>query len=270
MEPENFDQMSDEDIIALMANPEQEMAEGPDHAAEPPAEALEDVNQAPVPPSHPADDAAAGRPMVPLAAVHEERQKRQQLQSLLEDPHQLAQLLQERHGLQVHAPQPEAAPELLVEDQAAIEAIVQQAVAPYAEVIDQLRAERQQMAMQRQMHEAQQAFGSETGAMIAHFDQIMPHLSSADPFIKAAAVNGARWADPEYRQQQIEARAKEIAAQQMAEALKQGGRQTPVTLSGVTPAANDGRSLDDMSDAEVSKLSDSDLERFLKSAYGNA
>lgn len=273
MEDDNFEAMSDQEIMAMMADEPGQgapMEADPSQMDQPP----QDMNPAPVPPSAPAEpmpeQAMPNPQMVPLGALHEERQRRQQMQSLLEDPNQLAALLRERHGLDVQAPQQAAPPELLVEDQAAIEAIVQQAVAPYAQEIEYLRAERQQTQAMRQMEEAKKAFGDDTEAMIAHFDQIMPQLRNADPFVKAAAVNGARWADPEYQKQQIEAKAKELATQQLTEALKSGGKQTPVTLAGVTPAESNGRSLDDMSDADVAKLSDADLERYLKSAYGDA
>lgn len=275
MQDQDLSQMTDDQILAMLQSADDPQAQMAAEQAEPvqeppametPAEQMQDVAQAAtVPPAAPEQPQ-----MVPLGALHEERQRRQQLQQLLNDPQQLAQYLGQQ-GMTIAPQQQEPEPELLVEDRSANEAVVQQAIAPYKAYIDQLQQQQQMAAMQRQLEEAKQAFGPDAEQYIAHFDSVMPHLRNTDPFVKAATVYGARWADPEYRKQQLEAAAKDQAAGMVQQALQSGGQSKPVTLAGVTPAAsNNPKSLHDMSHAEINKLSDDDIMKLMMSAADDA
>jgi hypothetical protein len=248
MTPEDFEALTDDQRQALLTEeqgepaatdtPQEEAAE----PAVPPVVPQGDIT-AQAPPSAEQVPAQPAAQMVPLGALHEERGKRQeamtrlqQLEAILQDPNQLAQHLTQQ-GYQVA---PAQQPDFYDDPNAAVSAQVQQIVAPLQQEIDYLRQEREAAARQRQVDHARQTFGDETDAYIQRFDASMPQFAGLDPALKAAAVHGMRWADPEYRKQQITAEAEALAKQLVEKALASNGKSsTPITLAGLAPAERD-------------------------------
>lgn len=203
--------------------------------------------------------------MVPLPALHQERQRRQQAEAVLQDPNALAQYLAQM-GYQVVPQGQQEAPELAFEDPEVINAIVAQRLAPLEQELNAMRAERQQMAYRARIDTAVRDFGPDAEQLIAAFDEASPHQSGLDPYVKAATIHGLRWADPQYRQQQIDAQAQKIAEERLAASLAGSKKSPPVTLAGVTAATSNETpiAVDDMSFDDWSKLPADKREALLR------
>lgn len=166
-------------------------------------------------------------------ALRQERERRQaveaqfqQVQAALSDPAYLRQVLAQH--------EPQQMPELMMEDPEVLQAYIGQATAPLVAQIQQLQAERQQERAQMQMQMLKQQF-PDIDQSIAEFDATAPNMAGVDPVLKHLAVMGGRALDPNYQQQMIQQQAQALAEKMLAEKLAGNGKQTPVTLSGVTP-----------------------------------
>lgn len=195
--------------------------------------------------------------------AHEERQQRQQIAGMLQDPQALQQLLAQQ-GLSLQPQQP--GPELEWENPDAIGHLVNQAVAPLQQTVQQLQAQLAAAQQREELMALRQQF-PDIEQSIAEVDQTLPHLAGLPPLAKHFLVQGARAADPAYLQQQIDAKANELAEQKLAASLAAGSAQRPVTLAGVTPAQPNGQEIDLASLAgnpkDWEKLSDDQRRRAL-------
>lgn len=172
--------------------------------------------------------------------AHAERQQRQQLTGMLQDPQALQQFLAQQ-GITLQPQQP--GPELEWENPDAVRQIAEQAVAPYVQMTQQLQQQLEQAQREKELMQLKQQF-PDIEQSIAEVDQVLPHLAGLPPLAKHFLVQGSRAADPAYLQQQIEAKANELAEQKLAQTLAAGSAQRPVTLAGVTPAQPNGQEID--------------------------
>lgn len=246
LSPDDFSNLSEEQREALMRGeeaPAQEAAE-PDQqhevVAPPQAAAAVPDTQA----LEAGIDPSRGNPEVPLRA---ERERRRQLEAeieqyrqVLNDPQALQQLMAQYQG-------GEEAPDLMIEEPEAIQYYVQQAVAPYAQQVQALMHEREQMLHEREMMGLRQQF-PDLDQLVAEFDAGAPDLAHRyRPQEKYLLMMGAKLTDPAFIEQRITQEAERRAQALAADRLKglDGKNSRPVTLSGVTPAqANNDEPLD--------------------------
>lgn len=199
-------------------------------------------------------------------ALRQEREARRQIEAklaqvtqVLQDPQQLAQML----GLQQQQPQ---APELAFEDPDVISQLVAQQVAPLQQTVQTLQQQLAQAEQEKVLMGLRSQYPDLDDAL-SEFDSNLPQMANMHPLAKYFMVHGSRTTDPKYLQQQIEAKANELAEQRVAERLK-GLTSTaqPVTLSGVTPAggASDGIDLANITDEQWDSLDEKTRARLLR------
>lgn len=268
---ENLADMTDEQLNALLAGepadpaaveaqPEAIQQQGDITAeAQPTAEQIAAEQAAAVEAQAAPVEQQQAMPMVPIAAVHEERRRRQELQQLLSNPQALAQQLQQ-FGYQV------AEPDQYLDTEAAVQFQVNQATLPLQQENEQLRAYVAEVQQQQAMQRVVQDFGQEAVGLIQQLDQVRPDLAGLDPYLKAAMATGAQWANPQYRQQQIDAKAQQIAEARIAEQLAGSKQTTPVTLAGVTSAQDETAAPDpaNLSARDMLGMSDDALDKMIR------
>jgi hypothetical protein len=200
--------------------------------------------------------------MVDLRALQSERQKRQELQTLLNNPQALAQHLAQM-GYQIAEPDPYTEPDEAARFQ------VNQATLPLQQENEHLKAVLGQIQQEKAIESVRTHFGADADQYLTQFDQLAPQLSGLDPLIKAATMHGLRWADPAYQKQVIEAAAANKAEDQVTAALAGNKKPTPVTLSGITEATNPDTSTVDperLSGRDLLAMDDKALDKLLMGA----
>jgi hypothetical protein len=247
--PEQFQALPEEQRLAILTGQEAP-APGdpppPDPAAAPPPGVPAQAEQGTPAPGQP-----PGTPPEPgqappenrgdlNVALHQSRQRANQLAAMLQDPQTIAALhAQMFGGGQSAAPaqQPQA-PELQYEDGDAIRAIVEQVAAPMRQQIEELTQANRDLMAERQVSEMKGRH-PDLDQFVAEFDTARPdlaHVYNAEE--KKYLILGARAADPEWMKAQVETAAQTRAEALLAEKLAgiTSKTQTPVTLAGVTPA----------------------------------
>lgn len=180
---------------------------------------------------------------VPHGALAEARGK---FARFANDPDALLQRLAEL-GYQAPGAAPaESPPGLAWEQPEAVQAIVSQAVAPLHQEVQLLRQERDEARQAREMDELRKEFGPDVDHWLAVLNESRPDMAELSPRDRALHVQGLLWSDPEYRESQLaaerekaKAEATAAAEQKVATALAGSKTQTPVTLSGLSPSADD-------------------------------
>lgn len=258
MDADELAALPEAERLALIMGEESPAEQATDTGTEAATEAAESPHgEQPTAPATPTADSTGQPPAgqdtrtVPLGALHEERGKHratasrlQQLEAVLNDPNALAQHMAQQ-GFQV-SPANEA-PGLAWEQPEAINALVQQAIAPMQQEVSLLRQERDQLKQAQEMDGLRKDFGPDVDSWLSVLDEHRPDMAHLSPRDKALHVQGLLWSDPEYRQQQIDAKAAAAAEAKVAQTLAGAKAQTPVTLAGLSPSAKD----DDMPDLDA-------------------
>lgn len=241
-------------------------------------------------PEAPQPPAQQPQQMVPLAAVHEERTKRQaiatQNQQLVETVNRLTQQLQGAQT-QTQAPSQQAAPpqplDFHADPQGAVNTVIQQAldhhhqqvVAPLQNQLQTVTSALQQATLANQRTQEVQQLAKDyphldVPAELALYDQHFPQAGhSVHPLQKLIYVQGAKAMDPDVQQAAVQSAAKAQAVDMTAQALtgNKGKQQaTPVTLSGATPARQEGVLPDaaNLSKRDILNMSEKDQDELLK------
>jgi hypothetical protein len=280
---EEFMAMSEDDRMALLdggeASPSPVVPESP--GADNPAGAPEGAQPAAQPLAEaqtPADSQAYPdqRQGDPTVALRQERERRRQAeaaaQQLAQQYQQAQRVLTDPNALHEHLRAigmlEEESPGLAYENPEAIQAMIAQAVGPLQQTIQMYEQERQMYAQQQQAQAFAQQF-PDAPALIQQFDAAFPHLAGEYNLQeKYFLANGMRAAGPQGQAQQAaqtEAQAREMATQMAAQALGGvKGKQTPVTLTGVTPSRETEAALD------VDAMGEDDWERLSPEARKKA
>lgn len=160
-------------------------------------------------------------------------------------------------------------PQLAIENPAAIEAIVQQAIAPYAQTIQQLQGVLQQKATMDEVQMLAQAH-PDAPDLLAQFDAEVPELREQMPAkARYFMAKGIMMSQPGYQQQmaqQTAAQARELAIDQTADLLKTPGNAPSADPSALPPARpNQGQAFNDASVPfdQWAQLNPDDEERLL-------
>lgn len=188
-------------------------------------------------------------------ALRQEREHRRQieehnrqLQQAIQDPETLRQLLGQY--------EPQQQPELAIEDPEVISRLIQQAIAPYVQEVQQLKAVNHQTQAEKQALEMRQNNPDFDDAVNA-VDQQMPHLANLPPQEKHLVGQGLLYRDPAYLQQKI---AQQLAAAKEAGQKEALGKLTQPTIKGpdglaragsVTPGQDKPKTNDRLTDDEL-------------------
>lgn len=250
-------------------------------------DAQEDQQEAEGAPAGTDGGQAAGKvATVPHGAMHEERERRKAADArVAELEAKLAALQSQGQQQPVTPQQPQAEdgasqPDLLVEDPAAIAALIDQALrsrdaqyAPMLAEFQQLRAEKAEQAAIASI--AQQFDDPNAAALISTFDQNAPAMKAngVPPAMRYLMAVGLKSLDPNERAAaaaQTQAAAREMAVGQKAKELQ--NKSTPATpnLAGIPPAAANGAPMDleSVSAKDLLNLSEEKLAKLRMGDFG--